>query len=78
MNAIQKTAIVETAKTCAGLASLAIVIPAAILLIPLEVLGGIVSIAALVFATKMIYDIKLGQAKAKQAEIDAKIDRLHK
>lgn len=63
MDAIQKTAIKETAKTIAGLTAISILVPAAIFLIPFEVLGGIFSIAAIVFATKMIYDTKLSQAK---------------
>jgi hypothetical protein len=74
MDQIQKTAIVETAKTCAGLTALAIAVPAAIYLVPLEVLGGIFSIAALVFATKMIYDTKLAQAKW-DAEINKTVDQ---
>jgi len=64
MDQIQKTALKETAKTIAGLIVIATLVPAAIFLIPLDVLGGIVSIAALVFATKMIYDTKLAQAKS--------------
>ena len=63
MDSIQKTALKETAKTIAGLTAVAVSVPAAIYLIPLDVLGGIFSIAALVFATKMIYDTKLAQAK---------------
>mgnify|MGYP003353025141 CR=1 FL=1 len=63
MDLIQKTAIKETAKTCAGLAAIGIAVPTIIHLVPLEILGGIFGIAALVFATKMIYDIKLAQAK---------------
>lgn len=63
MDSIQKTALKETAKTIAGLTALAVLVPAAIFLIPLDVLGGIVSIVALGFATKMIYDTKLAQAK---------------
>lgn len=63
MDQIQKTAIKETAKTCAGLAAIGIAVPTAIFLVPIEVLGAIFSIGALCFATKMIYDIKLAQAK---------------
>ena len=78
MDAIQKTAIKETAKTVAGLTAIAVLVPAVIFLIPTQVLGCIVAIGCLGFATKMIYDIKLTQAQVKQAENDAEIDRLHK
>jgi hypothetical protein len=70
MNQIQKTALRETVKTLAGLTAIGIAVPAAIFLIPLEVLGGIASVAALVFAAKLIYDTKLSQA-----EFDAKMNK---
>jgi len=73
MDAIQKTALKETAKTLAGLTVIATLVPAAILLIPIEVLGGIFSIGAIGFATKMIYDTKLSQAKF-DAEFGKKVD----
>jgi hypothetical protein len=63
MDSIQKTALKETAKTIAGLTALALLVPAAILLIPTDVLATMFGIAALVFLTKMIYDTKLAQAK---------------
>jgi hypothetical protein len=63
MNAIQKTALKETAKTLLGLTAIGIAIPAAIFLIPIEVLGVIVSLALLGMGAKMIYDTKLAQAK---------------
>ncbi len=74
MNAIQKTALKETAKTIAGLTALAVLVPAAIFLIPLDVLGGIISIVCLGFGTKMIYDSKLAQAKF-DAEYNKTVDR---
>ena len=74
MDSIQKTALRETAKTIAGLTVIATLVPAAIFLIPLDVLGGIVSIAALGFATKMIYDTKLAQAKF-DAEFNKTVDQ---
>jgi len=74
MNDIQKTALKETAKTIVGLTALAVLVPAAILLIPLEVLGGIISIGCLGFGTKMIYDIKLAQAKF-DAEFNKTVDQ---
>ena len=74
MDAIQKTALKETAKTLAGLTALAVLVPAAIFLIPLEVLGGIFSVAALCFAAKMIYDTKLAQAKF-DAEFNKTVDQ---
>ncbi len=63
MDSVQKTALKETAKTIAGLTLIATLVPAAILLIPTEVLGGIITIGCLGFGTKMIYDTKLAQAK---------------
>ena len=74
MDNIQKTALKETAKTLAGLTALAVLVPAAIFLVPLEVLGGIFSIGALCFATKMIYDTKLAQAKF-DAEYNKTVDQ---
>jgi hypothetical protein len=74
MDAIQKTALKETVKTLAGLTAIAVLVPAAIFLIPLDVLGGIFSVAALCFAAKMIYDTKLAQAKF-DAEINKTVDQ---
>ncbi len=74
MDAIQKTALKETAKTLAGLTAIAVLVPAAIFLIPLEVLGGIISIGCLGFGTKMIYDTKLAQAKF-DAEYNKTVDQ---
>ena len=62
MDQIQKTAIKETAKTCLGLAAIGVAVPSVIFLVPMQVLGTILAIAALCFGTKMIYDIKLTQA----------------
>lgn len=73
MDQIQKTAVKETAKTCAGLAAIGVVVPAVIFLVPLEVLAAIAGIVALGFGTKMIYDIKLAQAKF-DAEFGKKVD----
>jgi hypothetical protein len=74
MDSVQKTALKETAKTIAGLTALAVLVPAAIFLIPTEVLGGIFAVGALVFATKMIYDTKLAQAKF-DAEYNKTVDQ---
>ncbi len=74
MDAIQKTALKETVKTLAGLTAVAVLVPAAIFLIPLEVLGGIISIGCLGFGTKMIYDTKLAQAKF-DAEYNKTVDQ---
>jgi MFS superfamily sulfate permease-like transporter len=74
MDNIQKTALKETAKTLAGLTALALLVPAAIFLIPLAVIGGIISVAAIVMAAKMIYDTKLDQAKF-EAHFDKKVDQ---
>lgn len=74
MDAIQKTALKETAKTIAGLLAISIIVPTAIFLIPLDVLGGIIAVGALCFATKMIYDTKLAQAKFDEA-MKMKVDQ---
>lgn len=74
MDQIQKTAIKETAKTCLGLAAISVAVPAIIFLVPMQVLGTIVGIAALCFGTKMIYDIKLTQAKF-DAEFNKTVDQ---
>ena len=73
MDQIHKTAIKETAKTVAGLTVIAILIPAAIFLIPIEVLGGIVGLVMLGMGVKMIYDDKLVEAKfdAEYKKFDA-------
>jgi uncharacterized membrane protein len=74
MDNIQKTALKETTKTLAGLTAIAVLVPAVIFLIPLDVLGSIIAIGALCYATKMIYDIKLAQAKF-EAEINKTVDQ---
>ena len=78
MNAIQKTAIVETAKILGILTGAVFVISAAIALLSLQTIATILVLYCLVVCTKAIYNIKLGEAEAKQAKIDAEIDRLHK
>ncbi len=74
MDAIQKTALKETVKTLAGLTAIAVLVPAVIFLVPLEVLGAIISIGCLGFGTKMIYDTKLAQAKF-DAEYNKTVDQ---
>ena len=74
MDQIQKTAIKETVKTCLGLLAISMLVPAAIFLIPLEILGSILGVLALVYATKMIYDIKLAQAKLN-ADFNKTVDQ---
>jgi hypothetical protein len=78
MDAIQKTAIKETAKTLAVLTGLVFVIAFLIEMLSLQAIATIVMLYCLVMCTKMIYNMKVDQARAKQAEIDAEIDRLHK
>jgi MFS superfamily sulfate permease-like transporter len=75
MDIIQKTALKETAKTLAGLTAIAVLVPAAIFLIPLPVLGGIICVAAIVMAAKLIYDTKLDQAKFEAQYLDKKVDQ---
>jgi hypothetical protein len=78
MNVIQKTAIVETVKVIGLITGIVFVISAAIELLSLQTIAAILLIYCLVVCTKAIYTIKLGEAEAKQAKIDAEIDRLHK
>ena len=74
MNTVEKTALKETAKTIAVLTAVAVMVPAAIFLIPLDVLGTILAVGALGFAIKMIYDMKLAQAKSN-AEFNQTVDQ---
>jgi Ca2+/Na+ antiporter len=78
MDAIQKTAIVETAKTVGAITVTVIVIGTLIELLSLQFIATIALLYCLVMCIKMIYDTKVSQAEAKQAEINAEIDRLHK
>ncbi len=78
MDAIQKTAIIETAKTLGAITALVFVIAFLIEMLSLQAIATIVMLYILVVCVKMIYNMKVDQAKAKQAEIDAKIDALHK
>jgi hypothetical protein len=74
MDNIQKTALKETAKILAKLTAVALLVPAAIYLIPLNVLGTLISLVVLGFAVKMIYDTKLDQAKFEE-HFDKKVDQ---
>ncbi len=78
MDQVQKTAIKETAKTIGAIIGAVLVVSAVVALVPLDVIATIIMVYCLGMGTKMIYDIKVSEAKAKQAEIDAEIDRLHK
>jgi hypothetical protein len=78
MNTIQKTAIVETAKTVGAITGLVFVISVLISLLSLQTIASIVLVYCLVMCIKLIYDMQLNRAQVKQAEIDAEIDRLHK
>ena len=78
MDQVQKTAILETAKVIGMLTGLVFVVSAAIALLSLQAIATIVMVYCLVVCIKAIYNIKLGEAEAKQAKIDAEIDRLHK
>jgi len=78
MDQVQKTAIIETAKVVSGITAIVFVASAVVALVPLDVIATIIMVYCLGMGTKMIYDIKVSEAKAKQAEIDAEIDRLHK
>jgi hypothetical protein len=78
MNSIQKTAIKETAKIIGAITAAVFVVSAAISLLSLSAIAGILMVYCLYMGTKMIYDAQVIQAQNKQAEIDAEIDRLHK
>lgn len=78
MNTVQKTAIVETAKTVGAITGLVFVISVLISLLSLQTIASIVLVYCLVMCIKLIYDMQLNRAQVKQAEIDAEIDRLHK
>ena len=82
MNAIQKTALVETAKVIGIITGIVFVVSAAISLLSLGAVAAILLVYCLVVCVKAIYTVKLSEAEARQAElnekIDAEIDRLHK
>jgi hypothetical protein len=78
MDQVQKTAIVETAKTIGAITVFVIVVSAVISMLSLQVIVTILMVYVAVMCIKLIYDTQLNQARVKQAEIDAEIDRLHK
>jgi hypothetical protein len=77
MDQVQKTAIIETAKVIGAITGSVFVISAAIALLSLSAIATILMVYCLAMGVKMIYDMQLSRAQAKQAEIDAEIDRLH-
>jgi len=78
MDAIQKTAIKETAKIVVSITALVFVIGMLIELLSLQSIATIVLLYCLAMCIKMIYDNQVIQAQVKQMEIDAEADRLHK
>ena len=78
MDQVQKTAIKETAKVIGVITGTVFVVSAAISLLSLTAIATILMVYCLAMGVKMIYDMQLSHAQAKQAEIDAEIDRLHK
>ena len=78
MDQVQKTAIKETAKVVGGITGAVFVISAAISLLSLQAIATILTVYCMGVGIKLIYDAQLIQARVKQAEIDAEIDRLHK
>jgi hypothetical protein len=78
MDQVQKTAIVETAKTVGAITVFVIVVSAVISMLSLQAIVTILMVYVAVMCIKLIYDTQLNQARVKQAEIDAEIDRLHK
>ena len=82
MDQVQNTAIIETAKVVGAITGMVVVVSAAIALLSLQAIASILLVYCLGMGVKMIYDIKISEAKqaayTKQADIDAEIDRLHK
>ena len=63
MNAIQKTALKETAKTIGAITGMVFVVSAAIALLSLQTIAGILVVYCLIMCIKLIYDTKLAEAK---------------
>jgi uncharacterized protein YebE (UPF0316 family) len=63
MDQVQKTAIKETAKTIGAITGIVFVVSAAIALLSLEAIATILMVYCLGMGVKMIYDMKLSQAK---------------
>ena len=78
MDQIQKTAIVETAKTVGAITAFVVVVSAVISMLSFQAIATIAMVYVAVMCIKLIYDAQLNQARVKQAEIDAEIDRLAK
>ena len=78
MDQIQKTAIIETAKTVGAITAFVVVVSAVISMLSFQAIATIAMVYVAVMCIKLIYDTQLNQARVKQAEIDAEIDRLHK
>jgi hypothetical protein len=63
MDQVQKTALKETAKTIGAITGMVFVVSAAIALLSLEAIVTILMVYCLGMGIKMIYDVKLSQAK---------------
>jgi hypothetical protein len=78
MDAIQKTAIKETAKVVAYITGLVFAVVAVIALLSVQAIAALALVYLLGMAIKLIYDNQVILAREKQAKIDAEVDRLHK
>lgn len=74
MDQIQKTALKETAKTIGTIFAGTFLLVTAIALLSVQVISYLILFGLLGAGTKMIYDIKLVQAKA-DAEAKMKVDQ---
>ena len=63
MNDIKRTALKETAKTLTLLTALSLAVPAILFNVPLPIIGTVLAVGVMLYAAKMIYDVKLSQAK---------------
>ena len=66
MDQIQKIAIKKTFIFCASALAASVAISVVIHLVPLDWLSSILAGAALIFGTKMIYDINVAEARFKE------------
>jgi hypothetical protein len=78
MDAIQKTAIKETAKVVGAITGTVLVVSVVISLLSVQAIAALVMVYLVGVCIKMIYDNQVIQAQVKQMEIDAEVDRLHK
>jgi hypothetical protein len=78
MDAIQKTAIKETAKVVGAITGAVLVVSVVLALLSVQAIAALAMVYLVGLCIKMIYDNQVIQAQVKQMEIDAEADRLHK